>query len=187
MTRRICVTIKNVLSWRSVADQYQYIDPSHQGVEVFKNCFNVATVTGKSNKEIEEEMLRSREKALQGHAKSEQLLIDLEKRYRQDKDAITAKLKGAGTNTMTAEQKLTEYGLILREQLRAREEGKFESAGLAVGIAERVKEQVQRYMIFILYFVLSCMCTLRGTENGTDRKTNDWGQKMKGMEERRDL
>ncbi|RMX39987.1 hypothetical protein pdam_00022972 [Pocillopora damicornis] len=98
----------------------------------------------KSNKEIEEEMLRSREKALQGHAKSEQLLIDLEKRYRQDKDAITAKLKGAGTNTMTAEQKLTEYGLILREQLRAREEGKFESAGLAVGIAERVKEQVQR-------------------------------------------
>lgn len=120
-------------------------------------------------------MLRSREKALQGHAKSEQLLIDLEKRYRQDKDAITAKLKGAGTNTMTAEQKLTEYGLILREQLRAREEGKFESAGLAVGIVERVKEQVQRYMIFILYFVLSCMCTLRGTENWTDRKTNDWG------------
>lgn len=130
-------------------------------------------------------MLRSREKALQGHAKSEQLLIDLEKRYRQDKDAITAKLKGAGTNTMTAEQKLTEYGLILREQLRAREEGKFESAGLAVGIAERVKEQVQRYMIFILYFVLSCMCTLRGTENWTDRKTNDWGGQLTENERNR--
>ncbi|PFX16028.1 hypothetical protein AWC38_SpisGene19720 [Stylophora pistillata] len=99
---------------------------------------------GKSNKEIEEELLKSREKALQGHAKSEQLLLDLEKRYQQDKDAITAKLKGAGTNTMTAEQKLTEYGLIIREQLRAREEGKFESASLAVGIAERLKEQVQR-------------------------------------------
>ena len=48
---------------------------------------------------------------------------------------------------MTTEEKLTEYGLIVREQLRAREEAKFESAGLSVGIAERLKAQVQRYSV----------------------------------------
>ena len=106
--------------------------------------FVIAVFTGKTNKEIEEELYNLRDKALQGHAKSEELLIDLEKRYRQDKDTITSKLKGAGTNTMTTEEKLTEYGLIVREQLRAREEAKFESAGLSVGIAERLKAQVQR-------------------------------------------
>ena len=57
---------------------------------------------------------------------------------------ITSKLKGANTNTMATEEKLTEYGLIIREELRAREEAKFESAALSVGIAERLKTQLQR-------------------------------------------
>ena len=84
------------------------------------------------------------EKATTGQSKSEELLVDLEKRYHQDKEKITARLKGADTNTMSTEEKLTEYGLTIREQLRAREEAKFESAALSVGIAERLKTQLQR-------------------------------------------
>lgn len=81
---------------------------------------------------------------MQGHSKSDELLLDLEKRYRQDKENISSKLKGANTNTMATEEKLTEYGLFIREQLRAVGEAKFESAALSVGIAERLKAQVQR-------------------------------------------
>ena len=88
-----------------------------------------------------------REKAAQGQSKSEKLLIDLEKRYRQDKEKITARLKGADKNTMPTEEKLTEYALTVREQLRAREEAKFESAALSVGIAERLKNQLQRCVV----------------------------------------
>ena len=100
--------------------------------------------TGKSNKEIEEELLKVREQAMEGHSKSKELLLDLEKRYRQDKEMISSKLKGANTNTMGTEEKLTEYVLMIREQLRAREEAKFDSAAVSVGIAERLKAQVQR-------------------------------------------
>ena len=101
-------------------------------------------LTGKTNKEIEEALSQFREKATQGQAKSGELLVDLEKRYQQDKEKLTARLKGADTSTMSTEEKLTEYGLITREQLRAREEAKFESAALSVGIAERLKLQLQR-------------------------------------------
>ena len=101
-------------------------------------------LTGKTNKEIEEKLLELQEKAIKGQSKSEELLIDLEKRYQQDKEKITAILKGAHTNTMSTEEKLTEYGLVIREQLRTREEAKFESAALSVGIAERLKTQLQR-------------------------------------------
>ena len=101
--------------------------------------------TGKTNKEIEEQLSALQQKAAQGQSKSEELLVDLEKRYRQDKEKITARLKGADTNTLTTEQKLTEYGLVIREQLRARGEAKFASAALSVGIAERLKNQLQRY------------------------------------------
>jgi len=100
--------------------------------------------TGKSNKEIEEELSQLREKAAQGQSKSEKLLLDLEKRYHQDKEKITARLKGVDKNTMSTEEKLTEYGLVVREHLRASEEAKFESAALSVGIAERLKTQLQR-------------------------------------------
>ena len=79
-----------------------------------------------------------------GHSKSEELLKDLEERYRQDKEKISSKLKGVNTSTMATEEKLTEYGLMIREQLRAREEAKFNSAAVSVGIAERLKAQVQR-------------------------------------------
>lgn len=99
---------------------------------------------GKTNKEIEEGLLKLREQTMEGHSKSEELLVDLEKRYHQDKEKISSKLKGADTNTMATEEKLTEYGLMVREQLRARKEAKFESAALSVGIAERLKAQVQR-------------------------------------------
>ena len=106
-----------------------------------------AIYTGKSNKEIEEELLQAREQAAQGQSKSEKLLMDLERRYQQDKEKVIARLKGADTNTMTTEEKLTEYGLIIREQLRALEEAKFESAALSVGIAERLKTHLQRYSV----------------------------------------
>lgn len=99
---------------------------------------------GKTNKEIEEQLSAFQQKAAQGQSKSEELLVDLEKRYRQDKEKITARLKGADTNTLTTEEKLTEYGLVIREQLRARGEAKFASAALSVGIAERLKNQLQR-------------------------------------------
>lgn len=99
---------------------------------------------GKTNKEIEEQLLHSREKAIQGPSKGDTLLVDLEKRYRQDKDKLTARLKGADTSAMSPEEKLTEYGMIIREQVRARQEAKFESAALSVGIAERLKYQLQR-------------------------------------------
>lgn len=104
-----------------------------------------AIFTGKSNKEIEEQLLQAREQAVQGQSKSEKLLMDLERRYQQDKEKVIARLKGADTKTMTTEEKLTEYGLIIREQLRALEEAKFESAALSVGIAERLKTHLQRY------------------------------------------
>ena len=91
---------------------------------------------------------------MEGHCKSEELLVDLEKRYRQDKEMISSKLKGVNTNTMATEEKLTEYGLMIREQLRAREEAKFDSAALSVGIAERLKAQVQRCgNIFLKLFI----------------------------------
>ena len=99
---------------------------------------------GKTNKEIEEQLLHSREKTIQGSSKGDTLLVDLEKRYRLDKDKITARLKGADTSAMSPEEKLTEYGMIIREQVRARQEAKFESAALSVGIAERLKYQIQR-------------------------------------------
>lgn len=99
---------------------------------------------GKTNKEIEEQLLQSREKVIQGPSKGDKLLIDLEKRYRQDKEKITARLKGADRSAMSPEEKLTEYGMIIREQLRARQEAKFESAAVSVGIAERLKYQLQR-------------------------------------------
>ena len=82
---------------------------------------------------------------MEGHCKSEELLVDLEKRYCQDKEMMSSKLKGANTNTMATEEKLTEYGLMIREQIRATEEAKFNSAALSVGIAERLKAQAQRY------------------------------------------
>ena len=81
---------------------------------------------------------------MEGHSKSEEVLVNLEKRYRQDKEMLSSKLKGANTATMATEEKLTEYGLLIREQLRAREEAKFDSGALSVGIAERLKAQVQR-------------------------------------------
>ena len=89
--------------------------------------------------------MRLREEAVEGHCKSEELLVDLERRYCQDKEMMSSKLKGANTNTMATEEKLTEYGLMIREQIRAREEAKFNSAALSVGIAERLKAQAQRY------------------------------------------
>lgn len=104
-----------------------------------------AIYTEKSNKEIEEELLQARKQAAQGQSKSEKLLMDLERRYQQDKEKVTARLKGADTNTMTTEEKLTEYGLLIRERLRALEEAKFESAALSVGIAERLRTHLQRY------------------------------------------
>ena len=110
----------------------------------YQSLFCWCCCTGKSNKEIEEELCKLREQAMQGQSKSDKLLTDLEKRYHQDKEKISSKLKGADTNTMGTEEKLTEYALLLREQLRVREEGKFESAALSVGIAERVKAQLQR-------------------------------------------
>ena len=99
-------------------------------------------------------MLQLHEQATQGQSKSEKLLVDLERRYRQDEERITARLKGADTNTMVTEEKLTEYGLIIREQLRATEEAKFESAALSVGIAERLKTQLQRYSNCIILFIV---------------------------------
>ena len=111
---------------------------------VCQSFFSHCCCKGKSNKEIEEELLKIREQAMEGHSKSEELLIDLEKRYRQDKEMISSKLKGVNTNTMATEEKLTEYALMIREQLRAREEAKFDSAAVSVGIAERLKAQVQR-------------------------------------------
>ena len=104
-----------------------------------------AIYTGKSNKEIEEELLQARERAAQGQSKSEKILMDLERRYQQDKEKVIARLKGADTKTMTTEEKLTEYALIIREQLRALEEAKFESAALSVGMSERLKTHLQRY------------------------------------------
>lgn len=117
-------------------------------IVLIHNSIHVHTfslLTGQTNKEIEEKLLQLQEKATTGQSKSEELLVDLEKRYHQDKEKITARLKGADTNTMSTEEKLTEYGLVIREQLRARQEAKFESAALSVGIAERLKSQLQRY------------------------------------------
>lgn len=94
---------------------------------------------------MEEELLQARKETAQGQSKSEKLLMDLERRYQQDKEKVTARLKGADTNTMTTEEKLTEYGLLIRERLRALEEAKFESAALSVGIAERLRTHLQRY------------------------------------------
>ena len=111
---------------------------------MYRSFVSHCCFSGKTNKEIEEELFKLREKAMQGHSKSDELLLDLEKRYRQDKENISSKLKGANTNTMATEEKLTEYGLFIREQLRAVGEAKFESAALSVGIAERLKAQVQR-------------------------------------------
>ncbi|XP_032219683.2 trichohyalin [Nematostella vectensis] len=91
---------------------------------------------GKSDLETEQEIKSLRDEALKGSSSTEKILSDLEKRYLEDKEDLRNRLRGASGHTITSEERLVEYALLLREQLRATQESKFESAAYSVGLAE---------------------------------------------------
>ncbi|EDO46860.1 predicted protein, partial [Nematostella vectensis] len=91
---------------------------------------------GKSDLETEQEIKSLRDEALKGSSSTEKILSDLEKRYLEDKEDLRNRLRGASGHTITSEERLVEYALLLREQLRATQESKFDSAAYSVGLAE---------------------------------------------------
>ena len=80
------------------------------------------------------------------------MLISLEARYQGDKDVLTARLRGADGQTMTSEERLAEFVLLVREYLRGKHEHKFESCAPAVGMAETPQARVDRYNHLCLEF-----------------------------------
>ena len=98
--------------------------------------------TGKTKKEIDQHLSRLGEEAIHGTTTGDKMLTSLEKRYQGDKEILTAKLRGANGHTMTSEEKLSEYILLIRECLRAKHEHKFESSASAVALAERPQARV---------------------------------------------
>lgn len=64
------------------------------------------------------------------------MLRELCHRYQQEKELMKNKLRGDGETVMTVLQRLQEFKLLYREQLKASLERSFESACLVVGVAE---------------------------------------------------
>lgn len=115
-----------------------------------KNCNDLIKrnvlnwLTGKTEKEIKEELTHNEERDGRGTVTGDRMLISLEERFQADTDILTTKLRGADGQTMTSEQKLTEYVLLIREYLRAKHEHKFESCAVAVAMAERPQARIDR-------------------------------------------
>ena len=101
-------------------------------------------IPGKSGKEVDEELSRRSEEGLSGSSTGDHVLMDLESRYKTDKEHLTGQLRGMNVQTLTAEERLLEYTLLFRELLRLKQEHKMVSAAQAAGLAERPQSKLDR-------------------------------------------
>ncbi|XP_033123436.1 trichohyalin-like isoform X2 [Anneissia japonica] len=64
-------------------------------------------------------------------------LLDLQKRYDDERDALMARLRGMDNQFLSEKERQAELARLKREQRRAKMEENFESAALVLGLAER--------------------------------------------------
>lgn len=62
---------------------------------------------------------------------------DVFDRFDEERDALMARLRGDNERFLSERQRQSELARLRREQLKAKQEDKFDSAALVLGLAER--------------------------------------------------
>ncbi|XP_069101140.1 trichohyalin-like isoform X2 [Argopecten irradians] len=90
---------------------------------------------GMSDQDVEMAIQAEYQKVIQGDTTCGAILVDLQKRYKEEKDAIFTWLRSTTNSSVTME-----YNRLHRQHLLLAEEGKFVGASIAVGLAERPQQ-----------------------------------------------
>ncbi|XP_033746567.1 trichohyalin-like isoform X2 [Pecten maximus] len=90
---------------------------------------------GLSDQDIDSAIQAEYQKVIQGDTTCGAVLVDLKKRYTEEKDGLFTWLRSTANSSVTME-----YNRLLRQQLLLGEEGKFVGASIAVGLAERPQQ-----------------------------------------------
>lgn len=100
--------------------------------------YYVTCLLGRTESEINEIFHKEWRELLAGQVDSDTMLQEICNRYQQEKESMKGMIRGEGDFPMTISQRLQEFKLLYREQLKASLEQSFESACLVIGVAETV-------------------------------------------------
>ena len=90
--------------------------------------------------EIESEFLKKLEDIDNQKSSTDAVLIEIERRYSEEKDVLTKKLQGLfGYNTMNSIERENLLFTLIQSRLRGTQENSFESCGVCIGLSERIK------------------------------------------------
>ena len=98
------------------------------------------SVEGLSNEEVELQFLRQLDDCEQQKSSTDAVLVDIEKRYQEEKDTLTNKLQGiAGYQTMNSMERENILLSLVQCRLRGMQEMNLESCGICIGLTERIR------------------------------------------------
>ena len=98
------------------------------------------SVEGLSNEEIELQFMKQLDDHEQQKSSTDAVLVDIEKRYQEEKDTLTNKLQGIlGYQTMNAMERENILLSLVQCRLRGIQEMNLESCGICIGLTERIR------------------------------------------------